>query len=96
MITTTRIADLQKVDYSWITCLRAKDIQDLRSRGVIQLSIFDERDLAEVSDPEHPGERLIVCRNLLMADEQAAGAARGDRGEVASLCRPGGQGPVER
>ncbi len=70
MITTTRIADLQKVDYSWITCLRAKDIQDLRSRGVIQLSIFDERDLAAVSDPEHPGERLIVCRNLLMADER--------------------------
>lgn len=70
MITTTRIADLQRVDYSWITCLRAKDIQDLRSRGVIQLSIFDERHLAEVSDPERPGERLIVCRNPWMAEER--------------------------
>ncbi len=38
MITTTRIEDLQRVGYSWITCLRAKDIQDLRSRGVIYRS----------------------------------------------------------
>ena len=70
MITATRIGDLQKVGYSWITCLRAKDIQDLRSRGVVQLSIFDQRDLAEVRDPERPNERLILCRNSLMTEQR--------------------------
>jgi hypothetical protein len=57
----------------WITCLRAPAIQALAAEnGPLQLSLFDERDLAEISAPEmFPGERLIVCRNRELAAERA-------------------------
>jgi len=51
--------------------LRADNIKKLAQQGVIQLSLFDERDLAEVSSPDYPGERLIVCRNPFLATERA-------------------------
>jgi hypothetical protein len=50
--------------------LRAKDIQRLRDEGFIQFGLFDERELAEISAPWFPGERLIVCRNPLVAEER--------------------------
>jgi transposase len=56
---------------SWITALRAPAIRQLVERGSLQLSLFDERDLAEIADPEYPGERLIVCRNPVLAEERA-------------------------
>jgi hypothetical protein len=56
---------------SWITALRAPAIRQLVERGSLQLSLFDQRDLAEISDPEYPGERLIVCRNPVLAEERA-------------------------
>jgi transposase len=73
MITSKRIdAELRGVDgLDWITALRADSIKLLASQGVIQQSLFDEHDLAEVSSPDYPGERLIVCRNPLLAEERA-------------------------
>ena len=57
----------------WITCLRAPAIQALAAEnGPLQLSLFDQRDLAEINAPElFPGERLIVCRNRELAAERA-------------------------
>ncbi len=70
MVVKTRIEDLRKAGLSWITALRARDIQRLRNEGILQLGLFDERNLAEIYDPEFPGERLIVCRNPLVAEER--------------------------
>src|ERR1039457_325156 len=55
----------------WITALRAPAIKKLASAGVLQLSLFDSRDLAEITHPDFPGERLIACYNPLLADERA-------------------------
>jgi len=55
----------------WITALRADSIQKLASQGTIESSLFDERDLAEIDSPDYPGERLIVCRNPLLAEERS-------------------------
>ena len=72
MITSKRIdEELRGVDgLDWITALRADSIKKLASAKVIQPSLFDERNLAEISSPDYPGERLVVCRNLLLADER--------------------------
>ena len=73
MLTEKRIReDLRpREGWEWITALRAPQIQKLAQAGVLQLSLFDEQDLAEVSHPDYPGERLIVCRNPLLAAERA-------------------------
>jgi hypothetical protein len=73
MITSARIAALkQTTGLSWITCLRAPAIRKLAGDdGPLQLSLFDEQDLAEIASPEFPGERLIACRNPLLAAERA-------------------------
>jgi transposase len=73
MITSKRIDEcLRGVEgLEWITALRADSIKNLAEQGVIQPSLFDERDLAEIASPDYPGERLIVCRNPFLADERA-------------------------
>ena len=73
MITSKRInEDLRDVEgLDWITALRNNSIKKLVEKNTIQLSLFDERDLAEVTSADYPGERLIVCRNPLLADERA-------------------------
>jgi len=72
MLTNARIReDLQPEGIDWITALRAPQIQALVSGGALQLSLFDERDLAEISHPDYPGERLIACRNPLLAADRA-------------------------
>jgi transposase len=73
MITSARIRDdLTASSLDWISCLRAPQIQALaRDHGPLQLSLFDDRDLAEISSPDFPGERLIVCRNRELAIERA-------------------------
>jgi transposase len=74
MITAARIRDeLRPANLDWITCLRAPAVQALAAEnGPLQLSLFDDRDLAEISAPElFPGERLIVCRNHDLAAERA-------------------------
>ena len=69
MLTAARIReDLSPAGLSWITALRAPAIDALRTAGSLQLSLFDDQDLAEITDPAYPGERLIVCRNRDLAD----------------------------
>lgn len=71
MITDARIETVLKpAGLDWITALRAPAIKAMREQGALQLSLFDERDLAEVTAPEFPGERLVVCRNPLLAGER--------------------------
>ena len=73
MITSKRIdEELRDVDgLDWITALRADSIKKLAEQGLVQTSLFDEHDLAEVSSPDYPGERLVVCRNPLLTEERA-------------------------
>src|SRR6202789_3389083 len=74
MLTSARIReDVRPAGFDWISCLRNGAIQELAAeQGPLQLSLFDERDLAEIEAPEQfPGERLIVCRNPLLAAERA-------------------------
>jgi hypothetical protein len=73
MITTARIAALRKVGgMGWLTALRAPAIAKLADQdGPLQLSLFDTQDLAEIAHPDYPGERLIACRNPLLAAERA-------------------------
>jgi transposase len=73
MITEARIReDLREAKgVSWVTALRAPAIQNLVSRGDLQLSLFDEQDLGEITSTAYPGERLVVCRNPLLAEERA-------------------------
>jgi transposase len=72
MLTQKRIEqDLRPHDgLEWITALRSPQIQALAREGMVQLSLFDEQDLAEIEHPDYPGERLIVCRNPLLAAER--------------------------
>jgi hypothetical protein len=72
MITSARIReDLRPAGLDWITALRAPQLQALAvPDGPLQLSLFDDRDLAEIVSPDYPGERLIVCRNPLLAAER--------------------------
>jgi len=72
LITEARIEETVKpAGLNFVTALRAPAIRSLAEVSSIQLSLFDQRDLAEISSPDYPGERLIVCRNLLLADERA-------------------------
>lgn len=73
MITSKRIEeDLRGAEgLDWITALRSDGIRKLVKSRTIQPSLFDERDLAEVASDDYPGERLMVCRNPLLADERA-------------------------
>ena len=74
MITSARIAALTELeeDYSWITALRAPAIKKLMADdGPLQLSLFDQQDLAEITSPDFPGERLIACRNPVLAADRA-------------------------
>jgi len=72
MLTEARIREnLSPAGLSWITALRAPAIDALRAGGSLQLSLFDQKDLGEITDPAYPGERLVVCRNPLLAEERA-------------------------
>ena len=73
LLTAARIeAELRPAGFDWITALRAPAIRKLAAAdGPLQLSLFDERDLAEIESPDYPGERLIVCRNPALAEERA-------------------------
>jgi hypothetical protein len=73
LITSARIdSDLRPVPgIDWITALRAPAIQELAAEKLVQMSLFDTQDLAEITSPKYPGERLVVCRNPLLAEERA-------------------------
>jgi hypothetical protein len=80
MITKARIDALKELNddpgtpenLAWITALRAPAISKLaHDGGPLQLGLFDQQDLAEISSPDYPGERLVACRNPLLATERA-------------------------
>jgi Transposase DDE domain len=73
MITSARITALRALEgMAWITCLRGPAIKKLMDDGgPLQLSLFDEQDLAEISSPDFPGERLVACRNPVLAADRA-------------------------
>jgi len=73
MITQARIeGELRSIEgLGWITALRAPAVRKLAEEGVVQPSLFDEQDLAEVRTPDYPGERLIACRNPYLAEDRA-------------------------
>ena len=80
MITSARIAALNQTEdgtqqpdpYGWITALRAPAIRKLMADdGPLQLSLFDQQDLAEITSDDFPGERLIACRNPVLAADRA-------------------------
>lgn len=71
MITEARITeDIKTAGIDWITALRGPAIKELVKGGTIQLSLFDQRDMAAITSPDFPGERLIVCRNPDLAAER--------------------------
>ena len=72
MLTAARIReDLQPLSgIDWITALKSVEVQKLVSDQALQLSLFDEQDLAEITHPDYPGERLIACYNPLLAEER--------------------------
>ncbi len=72
MITQARLdEEIKPADLDWITALRAPALRGLVDGGVLQLSLFDQRNMAAITSPEFPGERLIVCRNPDLARERA-------------------------
>jgi Transposase DDE domain len=77
MITSARIKALGELNdtgagFGWITALRAPAIAKLAAdNGPLQMSLFDTQDLAEITHPDYPGERLVACRNPALADERA-------------------------
>ena len=69
MLTSARITDeLRPAGLDWITALRAPQIKALVETDALQLSLFDEHDLAEIDSPDYPGERLVCCRNPALAE----------------------------
>ena len=71
MITQARITeDIKSAGLDWITSLRAPAIKELVEGGALQLSLFDQRDMASITAPDFPGERLVVCRNPDLAAQR--------------------------
>jgi hypothetical protein len=71
MITQARLdAEIAPAGLDWITAMRAPAIRALAEGGALQMSLFDERDMAAITSPDYPGERLIVCRNPDLARER--------------------------
>jgi Transposase DDE domain len=72
MLTAARLReDIRPADLDWITALRAPQVKALVRDGALQLSLFDEQDLAEITSPDFPGERLVACKNPLLEAERA-------------------------
>ena len=73
MITSARVQELRELGgFGWVTALRAPAIAALAADdGPLQMSLFDQANLAEISHPDYPGERLVACRNPALATERA-------------------------
>ncbi len=72
MLTQPQIDKLQKhPGLGWITALKSGAIRALVEKGSLQLSLLDEKNLAEITSPDYPGERLVVCHNPLLEEERA-------------------------
>lgn len=73
LLTQARIREqLRPLRLDWISALRSPQIRKLVTSGALQLSLFDEKDLAEIESSDYPGERLVVCKNPLLAERRAA------------------------
>ena len=72
MLTAARLReDVGPAGLDWITALRAPQVKNLARDGALQLSLFDETDLAEITHPDYPGERLVACKNPFLEAERA-------------------------
>jgi hypothetical protein len=73
MITSARVEALREMGgFGWVTALRAPAIAALAADdGPLQMSLFDQTNLAEITHPDYPGERLVACRNPALATERA-------------------------
>lgn len=71
MLTSAQIETLRQRGLDWISSLRSPQIRELMNCGVLQMTLFDTRNLAEISHPDYPGERLVVCLNPALAEERA-------------------------
>src|SRR5438874_1045742 len=72
MLTAARLReDIRPAHLDWITALRAPQVKALVRDGALQLSLFDQMDLAEITHPDYPGERLVACKNPFLEAERA-------------------------
>jgi len=72
MLTNARIRDeVRPAQLDWLSALRAPQIKALAEDGALQLSLFDEQDLFEISSPQFPGERLVCCHNPVLGEQRA-------------------------
>src|SRR5437867_2061145 len=93
MLTAARLReDVAPASMDWITALRAPQVEQLVRGGDLQLTLFDTQDLAEITSPDFPGERLIACMNPFLAAERARkresllAATEADLGKIAAAC----------
>jgi hypothetical protein len=93
MLTAARLReDVRPAGLDWITALRAPQVKNLVRDGDLQLTLFDVQDLAEITSPDFPGERLVACMNPFLAAERARkresllAATEADLGKIAAAC----------
>jgi hypothetical protein len=93
MLTAARLReDVRPAGLDWITALRAPQVKALVRDGDLQLSLFDVQDLAEITSPEFPGERLVACKNPFLEAERARkresllAATEADLAKIAAAC----------
>jgi hypothetical protein len=93
MLTAARLReDVGPAHLDWITALRAPQVKKLVRGGDLQLTLFDVQDLAEITSPDFPGERLIACKNPFLEAERARkresllAATEADLGKIAAAC----------
>ena len=93
MLTAARLReDVAAAGLDWITALRAPQVKKLVRDGDLQLSLFDVQDLAEITSPEFPGERLVACMNPFLEAERARkresllAATEADLAKIAAAC----------
>ena len=93
MLTAARLReDVAPAGLDWITALRAPQVKALVRGGDLQLTLFDQTDLAEITSPDFPGERLVACKNPFLEAERARkresllAATEADLGKIAAAC----------
>jgi len=93
MLTAARLReDVAPAHLDWITALRAPAVKKLVRGGDLQLTLFDQIDLAEITSPDFPGERLVACMNPFLRAERARKresllqATEADLGKIAAAC----------
>jgi hypothetical protein len=93
MLTAARLReDVRPAGLDWITALRAPQVKKLARDGDLQLTLFDQADLAEITSPDFPGERLVACKNPFLEAERARkresllAATEADLAKIAAAC----------